>query len=89
MSAVFLLEPIMGKKPPSPPPDDASKEPESETARIAVDLLEMIREMCFFTRDSRNKRMKIAQMIDGYLRPNVLRDYGKFKKDHPDPTDKR
>lgn len=78
MIATVVMPDLMAKKAPPPqPPDEPAS---SETARVATDLMEMMREICFGTRDDRNKRPKIAQLIDGYLRPVVLREYREFKK---------
>lgn len=76
-TTVFADE--MAKKT-APPPPPTPDEPSSETARVATDLMEMMREICFNTRDDRGKRIKITQLVDNLLRPVVLREHREFKR---------
>lgn len=66
-------------KPPAPPVPPAGDELPSETVRLAGDLVDMLREIAFNTRDARNKRMKLTQLADGLFRPVVERAYREFK----------
>lgn len=60
----------MAKKAPAAPPSD--REPPSETVRVAGDVIEMMREICFHTRTgSSNRRLKLAELADQILRPAV------------------
>jgi hypothetical protein len=52
------------------PPDE---QPTSETVRVAGDLMEMLREICFNSRDPRNRRPKLTQVVDEILRPAVTK----------------
>lgn len=74
---MVTLEPLVfdvaKRKPPTPPPEDP-QQPTSETVRVAVDLMEAMREICFHTKDSRGKRKKLAQWVDDHLRPVVFRE---------------
>jgi hypothetical protein len=76
--ATLLERPVARK---TPPPTPETPEPPSETARIAGDLMEMMRKVCFNTKDSRGKRLKLAQLIDNLLRPAVLREYNRMLKE--------
>lgn len=77
MTTALVTSDQMAKKiAPSPPPD----EPPSETVRVAGDLVEMMRQMCFNQRDERGKRLKVSAYLDGLIRPLVLRDYQQFEK---------
>lgn len=78
MISLGLLAPEMPKNvPPTPPPEEPAS---SETARVATDLMEMMREICFNTRDTRGRRVKITTLLDGLLRPAVLKEYREFKR---------
>lgn len=68
----------MAKTSQTPEPDDSA--PASETARIAHDLMELMREICFHSREAKGKRIKLAQLIDNYLRPQVVRDHAALRK---------
>ena len=73
------------RKPPATPtppvsPASDSEPASSETVRVSTDLMEMFREICFHTRDERNRRLKLTQYLDGLLRPIALREYDAFKK---------
>lgn len=78
------LDPMAKKqKPPAPPPAPPASDPEpasSETVRVSSDLVEMLREICFHTRDERNRRLKLTQYLDGLLRPIVVREYAAFRR---------
>lgn len=66
-------------------PKAETASPPSETVRMAGDLMEMARAVCFHTRDSRGKRLKIAQLLDGYVRPLLERDYANVNPVVPHP----
>ncbi len=71
---------LMAKKPPQTPPASEPDLPSSETVRISGDLMEMLREICFHSRDERGRRFKMTQYLDGLIRPLVLREYAAFQK---------
>jgi hypothetical protein len=58
----------------------ADDQPSSETARIASDLMEMAREICFHTKTTGNKRLKLAQYLDNLLRPLITRDHAALQE---------
>jgi hypothetical protein len=70
MSDAGLLELPMPRKPKAAEDDQT---PTSETVRVAGDLMEMLREICFNSRDSRKRRPKIAAVVDELLRPAVVK----------------
>jgi hypothetical protein len=51
--------------------DMADEAPTSETARIATDLMDMLREIALHGRGEGGKRPKLTELIDGYLRVPV------------------
>ncbi len=72
---------LMAKKQPpvTPPPAAEPDQPSSETVRVAGDLMEMLRLICFHTRDERNRRLKLTQYVDGLLRPLVVREHAALR----------
>jgi hypothetical protein len=64
--------------------DNQTAQPEdqaaSETARVSKDLMEMMREICFHTKDDRGKRLKLTQLLDNLLRPAVRGAYNEFRR---------
>lgn len=74
ITSLVPVLPLMAEQPKQP--DDT---PSSETVRIATDLKEMLREMAFFQRDDRGKRINLTQLIDNLLRGPVTEAYARFK----------
>lgn len=56
---------LMAKTLPEPSP--------TETVRVASELMEMLREICYHSRDERNRRPKITAVVDEMLRPAVVK----------------
>jgi hypothetical protein len=52
---------------------------EPESVRLAGDLVEMVRYICFHTRDGK-KRLKLTKYLDSLLRSPVTRDYAATRK---------
>lgn len=75
---------FMAKKSTIPPPVAESTEPPSETVRLAGDLIEMLRDICYNSRDSRGKRLKISQFMDEHTRSWLVGYYADFKKKRGD-----
>lgn len=69
VNQLVMLEPPMSRK--ARPSED--QQPTSETVRVAVDLMELLREICFNSRDGRGRRPKITAVVDEMLRPAVTR----------------
>ncbi len=63
--------------------------PPSETVRVAGDLMEMLRELAFHTRDTRGKRMKLTQIVDNILRPGVVTAHRKLQEEQAKPPTKK
>lgn len=68
-------------KKPTPPPEADLATPSSETVRVAGDLVELLREIAFHSRDTRGKRMKLTQIVDNILRPGVLKMHGELQQE--------
>lgn len=78
MTRIGILERPVARKTPTPPPTTPGEgpEPSSETARIAIDLMEMLRDIQDDERHARGgKRPKITQLLDNILRPALVREW--------------
>lgn len=63
----------MARKSNATPKPSGEDQPSTETLRVASDLVEMLREICFHSRDSRSRRLKITAVVDELLRPAVTK----------------
>lgn len=69
----------MAKAPQDDTPEGQELAP-SGTLRLSTDLLEMMREICFHSRDNRGRRVKITQLADELFRPVVVWAYQDFQR---------
>jgi hypothetical protein len=58
-----------------PPSGDEQQRPSSETVRLAADLVEMARVVCFNRRTSSGRRLKLTEYLDGLLRGQITKDF--------------
>lgn len=78
---VHLLEPVMAKKTPAPAPSQGNEPPlDTETVRVTIDVMEMLRDIRHHARNEQNKRPTMIQVVDKILRPAVLREYQELQK---------
>lgn len=70
------LELLMAE--PTPLPETTPQGPAFGSVRIAGDLMEMMRIICFNTKDTRGARLKYAAYIDSIIRAQVTADYNRI-----------
>lgn len=85
MVACTLTITDMAKKhtqPPQPTPaeNQSGSEPTTEPGRIASDVMEMIRQLCFHGKDARGKRPKLTEMIDSLIRPAATQAFADLQR---------
>lgn len=71
-AAPMVREGLMADQTPSPSGGDR---PATESVRLASDLVEMARVICFSRRVPKGRRLKIAEYLESLLREPITRDY--------------
>jgi hypothetical protein len=63
---------LMADEQPTPP---GGKHPGSETVRLASDLVEMARVVCFNRRTPGGRRVRVSEYLEALLREQITRDF--------------
>jgi hypothetical protein len=59
----------------SAPTEEEPQRPSSETVRLASDLVEMARVVCFGRRHPNGRRLHMTEYLDALLRSQITQDY--------------